>query len=276
MPEQQSSIWQTAESEDTTYESQFSTMDKGQSGDSSLAMLGGLSTKPLDTFENEPPIAYDEQAENEKLFDQFDVNKQKTAVGPPSALKNQNLIGFSEPKTVTFSDQIQEESYDVISEGESTKGQKPMRTDPYTGQPIIDNELSYLSDEGQDDSLTKLASGGDLGDQQTDYPPTDYPSTDYLGFEQPPPKRSSLIESSLDQQLIGVDRAEGQLSGDQHPSEQQSGLIEYAPTNTEGMTPGRVRWMSAFNKIVAEMQEVGSKGIFFWSQNYFVIAIFCI
>lgn len=264
LPDQQSSIWQTAESEDTAYDSQFDTMDKmpGQTGDSSLAMLGGLSTKPLDVFENEPPIAYDEQAENEKLFDQFDVNKQKQAVGPPSALKSQSLIGgFSEPKTVTFSDQIQEESYDVISEGESTKGQKPVRTDPYTGQPIIDSELNYLSDEGQDDTLNKLASAGssELGDQQTDYQTNEYQPNDYLGFDQPPaPKRSSLIESTLDQQLIGVDRADVQLSGDQHLSEQQSGLIEYAPTNTEGMTPGRVRWMSAFNKIVAEMQEVGA------------------
>lgn len=252
LPEQ-CSIWQTAESEDQQFET--STNQNNQLQDSSLAMLGGLTTKPLDTFDNEP-ITYDEQAENEKLFDQFDINKQKqqqSAVGqPPSALRNtQNLTGFSEPKTVTFSDQVQEESYDVISDGGSTTKsleQKQIRTDPYTGQPIIDNsDLSYLDDSHEDDtSLSKqlTSSENELSEH-----------SDYLGFEQPQ-KRLSLLDNDqigTDHQLIGLNQ---EPPNDQHLSEQQSGLIEFAPSNSEGMTPARVRWVSAFNKIVAEMQEV--------------------
>ena len=267
----QSSLWQTAESDDNNLQFDNNTMldskqnEQQQQDDSTLSMLGGLTTQQqqqksmLDNYENVDSIAYDEQAENEKLFDQFDINKQqqKQISQPPSALRNQNLIGFSEPKTVTFSDHVQEESYDIISEGGSTTksfDQKQIRTDPYTGQPIIDNELSYLEDVQSDQTLNKLTTVNELNEQDS--------TSDYLGFGEQPQqqKRSSLIDITTDQQLIG--QTNTQLIGftnqelPTQTTEQQSGLIEFAPSNTEGMTASRVKWISAFNKIVAEMQEV--------------------
>lgn len=260
LPEQQTTLWKTADSEDkfdTSIDQQAPSLSID---DDSLAMLGGLQSTTVqtskqqlleDNFESESNIIYDDQTENEKLFDQFDSNKQKTGSisGPPSALRNQNLIGFQEPKTVTFSDQVQEESYEVISESSTTKGlnepTKQIRTDPYTGQPIIDNDNFFM-------------------DEQTDksHQPNDFveQSTDYLDFEQQQQQKQS--ENLIDDHRLDTDQL--QLTTDQeivqssseHLTEQPSNLVEFAPQNTEGLTPARIKWLSAFNKIVSEMQDV--------------------
>lgn len=238
LPDQQSSLWQTAESEDQFDLANTTSTSKEQQQDqqdSTLSMLGGIQ-QPTDKFDNydHETIVYDEQAENEKLFDQFDVNKQKAIGQPPSALRNQNLTGFSEPKTVTFSDQIQEESYEVISEGSTVKNdQKQIRTDPYTGQQILDSELSYLDDlqNGQMNKMQDLTIP-ELDEQQ--------PTDDFYGMEEPLNKFDN-DEGRFDDQLIGSrenanqDRSLQSMDDsmlDNLP-EHQSSLIQFAPENSE-------------------------------------------
>lgn len=51
-----------------------------------------------------------------------------------------------------------------------------------------------------------------------------------------------------------------EIKPDVEPPAQQprrgSGLAKYAPPDTEGLSVARIRWMSAFNKIITQWNEV--------------------
>ncbi|XP_025017990.1 uncharacterized protein LOC112539558 [Tetranychus urticae] len=117
-----------------------------------------------------------------------------TSQPPPSALKSESRAQ-SEPKTVTFSDQIQEETFS--SERGSTIDSSGLGS-----ASIIDiNETTELKD-----------------------------SSDISGLPFTP-------HASNETNFI---------------NEPKSAFYEFAPTNTSGMSKARLRWLTAYNKIVSD------------------------
>lgn len=132
-----------------------------------------------------------------------------TSQPPPSALKSESRAQ-SEPKTVTFSDQIQEETFS--SERGSTIDSSGLGS-----ASIIDiNETTELKD-----------------------------SSDISGLPFTP-------HASNETNFI---------------NEPKSAFYEFAPTNTSGMSKARLRWLTAYNKIVSDYDLVSFTTFSFFNLN---------
>jgi hypothetical protein len=167
----ETSLWQTvSEDEPNGRSNQCADLDRPLWGDPSMHVSPAQQMPSIET--------------NEASFYAPEVDEKPSALRDPNAPSQWNS---QEPKTVTFSDTIREETYEMLSPANA----------------------SGLDSQG-------------------------YGSND-------------LHSSGLG----GLSSQDGSLHG-----ETQSELIQFSPPNTEGMSRSRIRWLSAFNKIVAEMQEV--------------------
>ena len=216
---------------------------------------------------------------------------------PPSALKHESKApGESQTKTVTFSEQLHQEvtfnpsnasspfpinesvhpSFETISPSVSIKD---------TTQ--LDKQASSYYTSSSDITLTTCTpsiTGGSSSISESIMPPSTTTTISTHGstlLEAPPGalRRSSVtsISGQQQQQLQSQGQAvnSGQLSQQGQLLDQSSvlsevkpgdesiittgGLRDYEPDNVDGLSKARIRWLAAFNKVVAQMNEVSAK-----------------
>ncbi|XP_074596805.1 unc-13 isoform X2 [Brevipalpus obovatus] len=131
------------------------------------------------------------------------VSGQNSNFQPQSALKSESRIG--EPKTVTFSDQIQEETYSS-ERGSTVDGSG-------AGSTIMSEVLGSVTSD-TDEKLSDI---------------------DGLQFEKTDDQPAYLVR-------------------DEKPT-----INNYSSEVPAGMSKARIRWLSAFNKVVSQISESGAR-----------------
>lgn len=214
----ESMIWQTV-SEDDVYED---TLQEYYNREKTEDLIPNASQDvntdhdfvrndlPDNTIPIRQPIGIPEEPSVRELNSQTSFNSetsQNATFQPQSALKTEPRLS-SEPKTVTFSDQVQEET--ISSERGST-----------------------FDGSGTDPSIAN----GDI------------------------------------QPAIGQEKNFGEInefhSTDRSFLDKESDIPAYNPEITEVLPKARIRWLSAFNKVVNQMSEVGQISIIKINSAYF-------